>query len=206
MMDKILYPNHPVHCIITGSTCSGKSMFQAKLISNNIKEFDKIYIYQPSLHQDLYQKVIKCFNKYMSIHIIPNFFNEEDIHLVVDEVVNNKDFEKSDTEIEAYESIEELQFPQEFDDGGIKKLDDLKEKEMNDHRVQAMFKVSRHNKLSIFIISQDYYELPKKTTRTNGNIYHIFKPNNFRDVLNICQDKSSMDMTLNEIKSITSTC
>ena len=33
---------------------------------------------------------------------------------------------------------------------------------MNDPRVQAMFKRSRHNNLSIFIISQDYYELSKK--------------------------------------------
>ena len=33
---------------------------------------------------------------------------------------------------------------------------------MDDPRVQAMFKRSRHNNLSIFIISQDYYELSKK--------------------------------------------
>ena len=69
-----------------------------------------------------------------------------------------------------------------------------------------MFKRSRHNNLSIFIISQDYYELSKKTIRCNGNIFHIFKPNNFRDVLNLCQDKSSVDMTLNEFKLLTSTC
>ena len=68
-----------------------------------------------------------------------------------------KDFEKSDTEIETYESIEELKFPQEYDDEGIVILDDLNEKEMIDPRVQAMFKRSRHNNLSIFIISQDYY-------------------------------------------------
>ena len=77
---------------------------------------------------------------------------------------------------------------------------------MNDPRVQAMFKRSRHNKLSIFIISQDYYDLPKKAIRANGNIYHIFKPNNFRHVLNLYQDKSSMDMNLNEFKLLTSTC
>ena len=52
-----------------------------------------------------------------------------------------------------------------------------------------MFKRGRHNHLSIFIISQDYYELPKRTIRANGNIYHIFKPNNFRDALNLYQDK-----------------
>ena len=77
---------------------------------------------------------------------------------------------------------------------------------MNDPRVQAMFKRARHNKLSIFIISQDYYELPKKTIRANGNNYHIFAPNNFRDVQNLYQDKASMDMTLNEFKYLTSIC
>ena len=77
---------------------------------------------------------------------------------------------------------------------------------MNDPRVQAMFKRSRHNNLSIFIISQDYYELPKKTIRANGNVYHIFKPNNFLDVCNNYQDKASMDMTLDEFKNLTSTC
>ena len=77
---------------------------------------------------------------------------------------------------------------------------------MNDPRVPAMFKRSRHNNLSIFIISQDYYELPKRTIGANGNIYHIFKPNSFLDVRKICQDKTSMDMTLDECKYLTSTC
>ena len=79
-------------------------------------------------------------------------------------------------------------------------------KERNDTRVQAMFKRSRHNNLSIFIISQDYYELPKRTIRANGNIYRKFKPNIFRDVQNLYQDKASMGMNLNEFKYLTSTC
>ena len=68
-----------------------------------------------------------------------------------------------------------------------------------------MFKRGRHNYLSIFKISRDYYELPKRTIRANGNIYHIFKPNNCRDVQNLYQDKASMDMTLNDFKYLTST-
>ena len=76
---------------------------------------------------------------------------------------------------------------------------------MNDPRVQAMFKRSRHINLSIFIISLDYYELPKRMIIAYGKIYHSLKPNNFRDVLNIYQDKSSLDMTLNEFKLLTST-
>ena len=154
----------------------------------------------------MYQKLIKCFSNYIPINIISNTLKEEDIDVVIEEIVINKDFEKSDTEIETYESIEELKFPQEYDDGGIIILDELNEKEKNDPRVQAMFKRFRQNTLSIFIFSQDYYELPKKTIRANGNIYHIFKPHNFRDVLYLYQDKSSVDLTLNEFKLLTSTC
>ena len=69
-----------------------------------------------------------------------------------------------------------------------------------------MFKRGRHNNLSIFIISQDYYELPKKTIRANCNIFHLLKPNNYFDVRNIYQDKASMDMMLNEFKLLTSIC
>ena len=172
---------------------------------NNINEIDKIYIYSPSLHQDLYQKLVKCFSNFIPIHVIPNILNEEDIDIVIDQIVNNEDFEQSPTEIETYESIEELEFPQEYDDGGIIILDDLNEKEINDPRVQAMFKRSRNNNLSMFIISQDSYEPPQRTIRANGNIYHIFKPNNFRDVQNLYQDKASMDISLNEFKYLTST-
>ena len=58
-MEKILYPNHPARCIKTGRSNVGKSVFLTKLNLNTINEYDKIHIYSPSLHQDLYQKVIK---------------------------------------------------------------------------------------------------------------------------------------------------
>ena len=77
---------------------------------------------------------------------------------------------------------------------------------MNDPRVQAVLKRSININLSIFIISQDYYALPKRTIRANDNIYHVFKPNNFRDVQNLYQYKTSMDMTLDEIKYLSFTC
>ena len=161
-MEKILYPPHPCRCIITGPSNVGKTYFLTNIISNIINEYDKIYIYSPSLHQELYQKLIKCFNNHIPIHIIPNILNEEDIDIVIEEVINNKDFQKSDIEIETFDNIEELKYPQDYENNSIIILDDLNQKEMDDPRVQAMFKRSRHNNLSIFIISQDYYELSKK--------------------------------------------
>ena len=65
---------------------------------------------------------------------------------------------------------------------------------MNYPRVEAMIERSRHNTLSIFIISQNYYELLKKTIRVNVKIYHKFELSNFRDVQNLYQDKTSMFM------------
>ena len=85
-------------------------------------------------------------------------------------------------------------------------LDDLGEMEIIDQRVQALFKRVRQKIISILLISQDYYELPKRTVPANANIYHIFKTNNFRDVQNLYQDKASMDMILNEFKHITKIC
>ena len=205
-MDKKLYPSHPCRVIITGPSCSGKSVFLTNLILKIINEYDKIYIYSPSIHQDLYQKLIKCFSNYIPINIISNILNKEDLDIVIEEIINNKDFEKSEIEIETFDNIENLRYPQEYEDNSIIILDDLNQKEMDDSRVQAMFKRSRHNNLSIFIISQYYYELSKKTIRCNGNIFHIFKPNNFLDVRNLYQDKASMDMTLNEFKYLTSVC
>ena len=206
MMDKILYPKHPVQCIITSPSCSGKSVFLTNLILNFFNEYNKIYIYSASLHQDLFQKLIKGFNNHIPIHIIPNILNEEDIDVVIEEIVIDKDFQKSDIEIETFDNFEELRFPQEYENNSIIILEDLNEKEINNDKIQAMFKRVRHNNLSIFIISQDYSELPKQTIRANGKIYHIFKPNNFRDVQSLYQDKASKAMTPNEFKYLTSTC
>ena len=64
---------------------------------------------------------------------------------MIDEVINTKDFEKSNIEIETCDSIEELRYPQEYENNSIIILDDLNEKEINNDKIQAMFKRGRHN-------------------------------------------------------------
>ena len=117
------------------------------------------------------------------------------------ELNNHEIFERSEREGESCESIEKLKYPPEniSDSPRYVILDDLNEKEKNHPRVQARLKRSRHGNFSIFLISHDYYELPKRTIRANGEVYHIFNPNNFRDVQNRYGDKASMDMTPNEL-------
>ena len=204
-MEKNVYLNHPFRCIITGPSEWGKSVFLRNLILNFINEYDKINIYSPSIHHDLYQKLIKCFSKYIPFNRFPNFLNEEDIDVVIEEIGNNKDFERSDTEIETTESIEGIKYLQEYENNSNIILDDLNEKDINNEKIQAMFKRWRHNNFSIFIISQDYYKLPKRTIRAIFKIYHKSKPNNFLDVRNNYQHKASMDMSF-DLKYLNSTC
>ena len=144
-MEKFLHSTHPVRCIITGPLECGKSVFLTNLILNIINKYDKVYIYSPSLHQDLYQQIFSCFSNYIPIHIIKNILNEQKVDTIFDEIIKKKDFRKSYSEIETFGIIEELKYPQDYDDGGIIILDDLNEKEMNNPRVQPTFDRSRHN-------------------------------------------------------------
>ena len=75
-MDRIPYPTHPVRSIITRHSECGKSVFLTKLILNKFNEFNTIDICSPSLHQDLYQKLINCFSICIPIHIIQIILNE----------------------------------------------------------------------------------------------------------------------------------
>ena len=73
---------------------------------------------------------------------------------------------------------------------------------MDDPRIQSMFKRCRHHNLSFFKISQDYYELPKRTFPMKISIMYS---NNYRDVQNLYQDEAPMEMTLKNFKLLTST-
>ena len=46
----------------------------------------------------------------------------------------------------------------------------------------------------------------KRTIRANSNVFHLFKPNNIRDVQNLFQDKASMDMIIDEFKLLCNIC
>ena len=89
-MGKCLLLTHPLPCIKYGPSVSGKSVFLTILILNNINEYDKINIYSPILHQDLYQKLIKYFTNCKPIHKIPNILKEKDIDVVIDEIIISK--------------------------------------------------------------------------------------------------------------------
>ena len=55
-MEKLFYPTLPVRCIKNGPGECGETVFLTNFFLNIINEYDKLHIYSPSLHHDLYQK------------------------------------------------------------------------------------------------------------------------------------------------------
>ena len=123
-------------------------------------------------------------------------------------MVEDENFEELERDIKAYESVEDLKYPQEIDSNSpiVPIFYLLKEKELKDPRVQAKIRRSRLSNIYIFVFCPENYALPKKTIRANGNIYQTFKPKNYRVLESSYQDKSSMGLTIIELNLISSTC
>ena len=207
MIEKYLYPEYPVRCIISGKSSSGKSTLLFKILLNIINDFDKILIFSPTIHQPIYQKLIKCFENFLPLNVIQNILKQdiplEELDDVIEEIIKDEDFETSNIECESYENIDELKNPQEYE-SDIKTiiiLDDLNKQQLNDERVQMLFKRGRHNNLSIFVITHGFYELPKDTIRENSSIIHHFITNNLANVECIHRQLASTDMLIKEFKS-----
>ena len=77
-MEIFLYPQHPFRFFTAPPEC-GKSYFLTNLSIKIINEYEKLYIYSPSVHQGLCRNLNKCFRIYIPIHIISTTLNEKDI-------------------------------------------------------------------------------------------------------------------------------
>ena len=95
-------------------------------------------------------------------NIISKNLDKKDSDVVKDELVNDKDFEKSEKEIETSESKEELKDPQENEDGDVITPNDLIEKAIKDPGVKPIFTRSRRN---LFFHNQS--RLPRITKENN---------------------------------------
>ena len=151
--ERKLYPKQPVRVVIAGFFICGKTCFLTKLIFKIINDFTEIYTYSPSIHQDTYQTLIECFENHIPVKLIDKVIKTKN---TIENLLADENFDPSEIEISVIENIEELKYPQEYTgESTVIILDNLDEKEMNDQRVQALFKRSRHNNISVFIITQD---------------------------------------------------
>ena len=106
-MDKFLYLPHTAKSINTGPSEYGTSCFQTYIVLNIFNDFGEKFSFSPSLQQDFYQNIIKCFDIFSRIKVLCFIVNEKVIDLKIEEISNDENFEVSETIVETYESNEE---------------------------------------------------------------------------------------------------
>ena len=96
--------------------------------------------------------MIKRSINFLPKNKVQNVFNEANLGLTFQKKINNENFEKSETEKETYESIEELKYPKQKNSEYLIVIIsvDINEKEITDLRFQAMFRRSTHGSVSAF--------------------------------------------------------
>ena len=177
-----------------------------KILFNINNDFDKRYIFSPTIHQSNYQKIIKCFQSFLPLNVVGKILKQnislDDLDDTIEVIINDEDFESSEIEIEVYDNINELKDATDYDSEkhNIILLDDLNKDQLNDKRVQMLFKRGRHNNLSVFVTSHGYYELPKDTIRKLSSIIHHFIANNYSNIEQIHRQLCSTEMKIGEFK------
>ena len=138
MVEKYVYPESPVRCIISGKSASGTSNLLFKILFNIINNFDKTNIYSPTIHQPVYKTNIRCLNNFLPLNVIQSFLSEviplDELDKTIEEIVTHEDFESSHIECESYEDINELKNAQDYDPDihNVIILDDLNHQQLND--------------------------------------------------------------------------
>ena len=111
-----------------------------------INDFGEIYIYSPSLKQDLYQKLSKCLTNFTPTKVNQSNL-DEDSKFSTKERANAENFQRSETEMKTIESREKVKQSQDYnsDYPSVIILNYINEKEINNRKVQASFKRSRQS-------------------------------------------------------------
>jgi hypothetical protein len=169
--NNFLLPNSLRACIVGKSGC-GKTNLLMNLLLNSygdedFLDFDNLFIFAKSLHQQEYKFLFECFKKGL---------NKNDIlRLIRNEQTSENN--KHDINIEFYDDSSLVPDPSELDK--TKKnliiFDDVILEKQN--KIEQYYTRGRHNNVDCIYISQNYIKLPRQTVRENANFFILFPQN-----------------------------
>ena len=197
--DKILFENRKlpssVRLIICGDSNAGKGFLLMRLLLEGYLDFNRLYIFSPSIHQTEYQILVKSFEAGLhKANIIALYKNQEKIKdpFNMINIVSRKIKVKNEIKVQSYDNDELI--PKTIELDKTKKnlfiFDDCAyESQSNIH---GYFTKGRHNNISCIYLTQNYFQLPRRSIRGNSNCFIFFKLK-MKDVQNIWQDLASDD-------------
>ena len=195
-----LLPNNVRGLIIGKSNCGKTTLLLNLLLQPNWLDYDHLYVFGNTLHQQEYRIMKKGFDLGLSKQQICNIFK------------NQKEFESIKTSpleiIEQYNGFRENKIKANFfsDCNTIPDPTELSIDEKNLLILDDCFlgpqnkAEASQNNCDTFYISQSYFRLPRHTIRENMNFLVLF-PQDLKNLSHIYADHCDGDMTLNEFKS-----
>jgi hypothetical protein len=192
--------------LIVGKRNCGKTHLLFQLLLEGYIDYNRLYIFSPSIAQSEYQLIVEGFKQ----HLMPQdiwviFQNIKDIELsdpkeVVKKMVEEHEREdpsgswKSKIEVFAFKDGNAIPRPEEVDKK-FKNLfifDDCMLESQSP--IESYYTRGRHSSVQCLYISQSYFEIPKKTIRDNSSLVILFKlPTT--NLWHVYNDHFSTDMT-----------
>jgi GTPase SAR1 family protein len=147
-----IFPNI-FRCLIIGPSGVGKTNLLVNLLINhklNMFDYQKIYIYSKTLHQNKYQLLIKFFNEL------------------------SQELESSEPLLTCFDNENEIILPNEINPSlkSIFIFDDVLLDKQN--IIEKYFAQGRNNNISCFYLCQSYTRIPKQIVRDNANVLIMF--------------------------------
>ena len=192
--------------LIIGKSNCGKSFLLLRLLIEGYLDYNNLCLFTPSLHQIEYQILVESLKHGLSQSRIMSIFDcQDDIDdpiQLIKEVSYSLGNTRENIKVEAYDTDEKLPKPETFDKKkkNLLVLDDCAyDRQSNIH---SYFIRGRHNNINCIYLSQNYFQLPRKSIRANSNCFIFFKLN-AKDLSNVWQDIASMDYPdINDFKEI----
>ena len=200
-----LLPNNIRGLIVGKSNCGKTTLLLNLLLQPKWLDYNHLYVFGKTLHQQEYQVLKKGFETGLSKHQIANVFTNQNalkkMKLSPSEVIEQySGVTKGDIKTNFYSDCILIPDPAELntDENNLLVLDDCFLGPQN--KAEAYYTRGRQNNCDTFYISQSYFRLPRHSIRENCNFIILF-PQDAKNLTHIHADHCVADMSLNEFKS-----
>lgn len=218
--EKAMYPNHaeifpkPLMCYIVGQTGSGKTTLLIDfLLKEGLLDYNDVHIFTKTSHQNHYVCLERYYKEHMDALNLYYFIKEIKTlprKAIYDSLKHKfykfEDFIKAGVQpnsqiVHFYCRDDEIQDPSELDPNKshIIVFDDVLSEKQN--KIRDYFTRGRHNKNSVFYLSQSFHKVAKQCIRENVNLYILFKQSN-NNLESFYKDQVDPDMKFDEFKEL----
>ncbi len=200
-----LLPNNIRGLIIGKSNCGKTTLLVNLLLQPNWLDYNHLYVFGNSLHQQEYQVLKKGYEAGLSKQQVANVFGNQELlakaHLSPLEAIDQYSGDRNGTiKTEFYSDCTMIPDPSELDakEKNLLILDDCYLGKQT--KAMAYYSRGRHNSCDVLYIAQNYFSLPRRSIRENANLIILF-PQDLKNLNHIFTDHCDDDMTFEEFKS-----